>query len=222
MPAAKIAGAGDKMGHIQLREGDGVLVLRLGAVGDVIRTLPCLARLRESLPGLRLGWVVEPPSASLLPGLPWLDRTFIFPRAALGPQRMLRSPGSGIRSLRRFVSDLKLFEAYLALDFQGTAKSALIGSLSGAHRRIGFDRSGSREWSHILNNWRVRPSSPRLNRVQKNLELLDPLDLPEGPLRFPFSNPPHSAPVKEFLAAFGNKPRIAVHAGTSQSRGHKR
>jgi heptosyltransferase I len=43
-----------------------VLVVRLGAMGDVLHALPALAALRAQLPQCHLGWVIEPRWAALL------------------------------------------------------------------------------------------------------------------------------------------------------------
>jgi len=209
------------MESMRLCDGDGVLLVRLGAVGDVVRTLPCLAPLRRVATGVRLGWVVEAPSAALLPGRPWLDEVFIFPRGALRPARLLRKPVQGLRAFRDFIARVRAFRPGLSVDFQGSAKSSLIGWLSGAPLRLGFDRTGAREGSYLLSNIRIRPSSARLNRIQKNLELLRPV-APEGyPLEFPFRSDRPSEKVGGFLEAFGDRIRVAVHAGTSRRQNHK-
>jgi len=36
-----------------------ILIVRLGAIGDVIRTLPALRALRHKLPEAYIAWVVE-------------------------------------------------------------------------------------------------------------------------------------------------------------------
>ena len=37
-----------------------ILVVRLGAMGDIIHTLPAVAVLKQSHPGSHLTWLVEP------------------------------------------------------------------------------------------------------------------------------------------------------------------
>lgn len=206
----------------QLRDGDGVLILRLGAVGDVVRTLPCLVRLRDSFPGLRLGWVVERASEPLLPEPPLLDRVFPFPRRALAPAGLLARPLFALKSLRTFLAEIRSFGPRVVLDFQGSLKSALVGAASGSHLRIGFDRTGAREGSYLLIHRRVRPTSIRLNRVRKNLELLAPLGVAPGPLSFPFRVTESSRVVNDFLVPLENRTRIAIHPGTSRRQEHKR
>jgi heptosyltransferase-1 len=209
------------MNRLKLQEGDGILLIRLGAVGDVVRTMPCLPILRETVPGTRLAWVVEPPSVPLLPGHPWLNEVIVFPRMQFHSGALLLHPVEGVRYLHTFFAQLKAFQPKLAIDFQGSAKSALIGWLSGAPARLGFDRSGAREGSFLLNNIRVAPSSPHLNRIQKNMELLDPLGAIPSPLSFPFFDVKPSDKVREFLEPLETRVRIAVHAGTSRRQRHK-
>ena len=209
------------METVRLRQGDGVLLLRLGAVGDVVRTLPSLARLRESAPGIRIAWVVEPPSAPLLPRAPWLDEILVFPRKALQAPALARQSADGMRKLQAFLTAIRAFRPTLSIDFQGTAKSSLLGWLSGAPWRLGFDRAGSREGSFLLNNLRVHPSSERLNRVHKNLELLGPLHPAAAPLKFPFREEGPSDKVLGFLASLGEGTRVVLHAGTSRRQRHK-
>ncbi len=210
------------MQPLRVRDGDGILLLRLGAVGVVIRTLPCLAALRKSFPEARLAWVVEAPSATLLPGKPWLDEVIIFPRKALGPAAFARNSVRSFRELGTFFSGLRSFRADFSLDFQGSAKSSLIAWSSCTPLRVGFTPAGSREGSFILNNSHVKPSSPRLNRVWKNLELLAPLGVSESSLEFQYPTLKASARISKFLATVGPASPIALHPGTSPRQSHKR
>lgn len=57
-----------------------ILVVRLGAMGDIVHTLPAVAALKRSLPGSHLTWVVEPRWAPLLEGNPHIDRVVFLRR----------------------------------------------------------------------------------------------------------------------------------------------
>ena len=205
-----------------LGPGDGVLIVRLGAVGDVVRTLPCVAALRDRFPTIRLAWLVERASRALLPTAPWLDQVFEFPRREFSFRTLLSNPVRLSGLLQEFLSGLRGFQASLALDFQGTLKSSLLSFLSGAPYRLGFDRSGSREGSFILQTRRVTPSARRLNRVFKNLELLRPLGIQAPTPTFPFAPLEPSPKVSGFLDSLGDRARVAIHPGTSRRQAHKR
>ncbi len=52
-----------------------VLIVLPGALGDVVRALPLLGRLRAARRDAWIGWAVEPPSAPVLAGHPWNRNT---------------------------------------------------------------------------------------------------------------------------------------------------
>ena len=109
-----------------------ILVVRLGAMGDVIHTLPAVASLKHSYPGSRLTWAVEPRWAPLLENNPFVDRVVLIRRDS--PRRILDS-----------LSDLRAERYDFAVDFQGLIKSALVASLARPERIFGFDNSQLRE-----------------------------------------------------------------------------
>jgi len=109
-----------------------LLVVRLGAMGDLIHTLPAAASLRQSFPGARLFWLVESRWMPLLAGNPFVDEAIELDRSSLG----------GIwRSLRR----LRARRYDLAVDFQGLIKSAVPATLAQPERLYGYHRSQLRE-----------------------------------------------------------------------------
>src|SRR5882762_4134320 len=105
-----------------------ILVVRLGAMGDIIHTLPAVASLKHSLPGSHITWAIAPQWAPLLDGNVFVDRRILLERATLGG--LLRSR----HELRREPFDF-------AVDFQGLVKSALVASVARPERIFGFDRS---------------------------------------------------------------------------------
>jgi heptosyltransferase-1 len=108
-----------------------ILIVRLGAMGDIIHTLPAAASLRASFPRARITWVVEPQWMPLLQDNPSLDRVVAFHRDRPGFM-------SSVRSLRSEPYDL-------ALDFQGLIKSAAVGCLARPSRLLGYRRGIARE-----------------------------------------------------------------------------
>ena len=54
-----------------------VLIVLLGAIGDVVRALPLLGRIRRAWPDAHISWAVEPKSRPLLEGHPWLDQVIV-------------------------------------------------------------------------------------------------------------------------------------------------
>ncbi|MHC5079677.1 MAG: glycosyltransferase family 9 protein [Planctomycetota bacterium] len=153
-----------------------ILIVRLGALGDVVHVLPALAVLREKLPESRIHWAVETASSTLLKGHPHLDHVHVIPRkewsrALLQP---FRWPGIG-REVAGQVKTLRQNRIDLAIDFQGNLRSAVVAFLSGAPVRVGFEKGANKENSHVFYSHRVTPLDPRLHKVDKNLSLLHAL-----------------------------------------------
>src|SRR6266550_9305193 len=109
-----------------------ILVVRLGAMGDIIHTLPAVASLKHSLPGSHITWAIAPKWAPLLDGNVFVDRRILVDRVSLSALWRSR------RELRRERFDI-------AVDFQGLIQSALIASVARPDRIFGFDRSQARE-----------------------------------------------------------------------------
>src|SRR5260370_37602649 len=60
-----------------------ILVVRLGAMGDIIHTLPAVASLKHSLPGSHITWAIAPQWAPLLDGNVFVDRRILVERTSL-------------------------------------------------------------------------------------------------------------------------------------------
>ena len=58
-----------------------VLIVLLGAIGDVVRALPLLGRIRNAWPDAHIAWAVEPKSKAVLEHHRWLDEIIVYDRA---------------------------------------------------------------------------------------------------------------------------------------------
>jgi heptosyltransferase I len=149
-----------------------VLIVRLGAIGDALRVLPALRRLRVDLPDSEIGWAVESWVHPVVRGNPNVDRFHVLDRAAL------RGGGAGaLREIRRFVADVRSRRYDVAVDLQGRLKSGIVSWLSGCRTRIGYARGDGSEGSFLFANHRVRLPDARENRVQRFLHALEPLGI---------------------------------------------
>src|SRR4030043_598928 len=127
-------------------ESQRILVLRLSAVGDVIRTLPAVKALKEDAPSSSITWIVEEPSQAFLKSQPEVDEVILFPRRRWTKgMKSLRGMWGTIGEMRRFVQDLRMRKFDVVLDFHGILKSGLLSFLSGSHKRIGYDRMSTKE-----------------------------------------------------------------------------
>src|SRR6188474_3433120 len=62
-----------------------VLIVLLGAIGDVVRALPLLNRVRHGYPDAHITWAVEPPAAPLVQGHQAINEVIVFDRPAGAP-----------------------------------------------------------------------------------------------------------------------------------------
>ncbi len=134
-----------------------ILVVRLGAMGDIIHTLPAVASLKHSYPGSHLTWAVEPKWAPLLADNPFVDRLALFARG-------------GLRSLAESWRDLRSARYDFAVDFQGLVKSALVASAARPDRIFGFHHTQVRERTAAL-FYSNKTLSGAVHVVDKNLDL---------------------------------------------------
>jgi ADP-heptose:LPS heptosyltransferase len=156
------------------------LVVRLGALGDIVRTLPAVRLLRRSWPGTRICWAVEEGGLPLLEDHPDVDRTILLPRRALAGRA--GDSGGRLRHLGRFLRSLRRERPELSLDFQGSLKSGLVSRLSGAPVRVGFAPGLVRERSHLFSNVHVPLDPPRVHRVERAAALARACGATDGEL----------------------------------------
>lgn len=166
------------------------LILRMGALGDIIHTLPAVSALRESLPKAKIDWLVDQKWSPILEGNPCVDSVITMNRS---------SWTNVIAATRR----LRRAHYSMAIDFQSLYRSAILGWASGAKRRVGFDAHYSRESGAAL--FYTEVIAPRsAHKVEHNLELAAAAGANRSEARFPLPAVPEATEkVKQILAANG-------------------
>ncbi len=134
-----------------------ILIVKLGALGDVVNTLPLAIRLKSHF-NARIHWITEPLSLPLLSRHPQVDRTILLDRSSL------RS------SLYEVVREIRDLRFDVALDLQRIVKSALLCMAASAGRRVGFDRRRCKEMTWIMPFERIAPADPSAHMVEQYLE----------------------------------------------------
>jgi heptosyltransferase-1 len=149
-------------------------------MGDIVHSLPVLRALRRQLPAARIGWVAEAPFTPLLEGHPDLDELLTV---RLRTWRHRLTSADTRKETKLFYRQLEEFAPEITLDLMGNHKGGVLGALTLADRRIGFERSARREPSSAI--WISEPVEPRgAHVVDHMLSLLDALDLPPEPADF--------------------------------------
>jgi ADP-heptose:LPS heptosyltransferase len=189
-----------------------ILLIRLGALGDVVRTRFAFGGLRALYPHARIDWLVEDRAAPGLVGIRALDRIIELPRREL---RWLR-PARAARALAALVAELRAQRYDLSVDFHGILKSALLARAARIPVRVGFAPPLAREGSARLLTHAATLSASHLSRFERNAALVRWLggEVPPGapPLDVP--------PAEPWLGELGAY--VLVHPGTSASTLYKR
>lgn len=170
-----------------------VLITRLSAIGDCVLTLPLAVKIKELWPACHVTWLVDCAAAQLLEGHPSVDQVIKIEKRWLAHPR-------GWSALRQ---QLRAERFDIAFDPQGLTKSSLLGRLSGAKLRVGFDYSHARELAPLLANCRIHRTARHM--VDTYLELLKPwCETPVGAGQFNLpAYPVESARVESLLGELG-------------------
>ncbi len=149
------------------------LIVRLGALGDIVHAVPAAAALRAAHPDAVIDWVVDARHREFLDLVTVLDRVVVLEKQSLAGwidvSRRLRAGG---------------YDA--ALDLQGLLKSAVLARASGAKRVLGFSIFHLREKT-------ARPfysdsvDAEGGHIIRKNLRLLEALGIHDQEVRFPLA-----------------------------------
>ena len=135
-------------------------LLRLSALGDVTHVLPLLHTLRGAWPEVAVTWVIGKGERRLLDGLP-------------GVRFVEYDKKSGIKGMRALRRDLgERFDVLLQL--QVSARANLLSAFIPAKRRIGYDRSRSKDGHGLFINERIadRPGIHVLDAIGSFAEAL--------------------------------------------------
>ncbi len=183
------------------RQFQRILLIKPSAVGDVIHTLPVLAKLRQRYPAARIDWLLTPAIAELIGHHPALSNVVLFDRGALA-----RDWRGWLAGLGRMLADLWRTRYDLVLDLHGQFRSAVLTMATHAPVRIGFDRphngprspldrqliadayrhgwTGTREGAWLAYTHRIPLPRSDVHAVDRYLWLTPILGLDEGPADF--------------------------------------
>lgn len=162
------------------------LIVRLGALGDIVHAVPAAAALRAAYPAARIDWLVEAKHRAMVDLVTVVDRRITLKR---------RTPagwGDAVRTMRQVRYDA-------AIDFQGLLKSAVLARASGAARVAGFsiwhlrEKSARPFYSVTDSSSRdmLPPGAPlqpgEHHVIRRNLRLLRTLGVEDERIVFPLA-----------------------------------
>src|SRR5574344_522149 len=118
-------------------------LLRLSALGDVTHVVPLVRTLQRANPQQPLHWIIDKAGHKLLEGLPGVHFHTDDPKTGL----------AGMRALRRQLMPHAPFAALLQL--QVSLRANVLSAFIPARRRIGYDKSRSKELHGLFVNERI-------------------------------------------------------------------
>ncbi|HMO02788.1 MAG TPA: glycosyltransferase family 9 protein [Oligoflexia bacterium] len=117
-----------------------ILIVLLGALGDVARGMSLVSPIKKNFPEARINWLVEPKSADLVKLHPQIDCVKVFRRDL------------GLTAFFETIHWLARQNFSITLDLQRHFKSGIFSLASRAPLRLSFPRSQSKEFNWLFNN----------------------------------------------------------------------
>jgi heptosyltransferase-1 len=204
-----------------------LLVVRLGAMGDILHALPAVTALRKAHPAWKIDWAVEPRWLPLLSAepenadlgaernraRPIVDQIHLVPAKEWGKRLLSGETRREIGALR---AELRAAEYEAVLDLQGSIKSAVVARLAGCGRIAGHasPRESVAKW---LYSERVATSGEHV--IDQGVELASAL---AGDSLSPIAPPlPYDMEAEEWCdqheelksAIWMGKPVVLIHPG---------
>ena len=140
-----------------------ILIIKPNSLGDIVQTLPAAALVRDAHPEAEITWLIRPEFAPLLRGNPDINHIHVFPGGEYGGLGATTGLGSWLKTTKKLRPDL-------ALDFEGSLRSAWIAKISGAKEVYGMSAAGGgARWFYD----RVAKVDRREHAVERYLKLAE-------------------------------------------------
>ena len=165
--------------NLQTQSKYRLLVVRLGAMGDILHALPAVTALRMAHPEWIIDWVIEPmwsallttsadatrDTASTTPRQPIIDGLHLATTREWRHHILAGRTRSEIGALKR---SLRSTHYDAVIDFQGALRSAVIGRMACSHRFIGEAKPRERVASWLFTE---RVATRGVHVIEQDLEL---------------------------------------------------
>ena len=141
-----------------------VCIVMMSAVGDAVHVLPVINAIKRAHPASRITWVLQPGPASLVRGHPNVDEIVLFDRT------------KGLGGFFNVSRELRALQFDLLIDLQVYFKAGIITAMSGAKRRLGFDRVRARDANWLFTSERI-PAHPMQHVQDQYFEFIAKLGI---------------------------------------------
>lgn len=148
-----------------------ILVIQTAFIGDAILTLPLIQSLKHNYPHSSIDVIVVPRTAEIFAHHPAISKIIQYDK---------RGIDKGIKGLWRIRTILGTHQYDLIIVPHRSFRSALLTWLSQPEISIGFDRSAGRRLFKKIVRY-----DPSFHEIERNLSLLQPLNLPPAAAELP-------------------------------------
>ncbi|MDH0188989.1 glycosyltransferase family 9 protein [Stenotrophomonas sp. GD03993] len=150
-------------------------LLRLSALGDVTHVVPLVRTLQAARPDTPIHWIIDKAGHKLLNGLPGVTFHAYDKKSGM----------AGVKELRRQLPPGR-FEALLQM--QVAFRANLLSAFIPAERRIGYDRSRSKDLHGLFINERI-PDRPGIHVLDAIGSFCEPLGLRQAEVSWDLAVP---------------------------------
>lgn len=150
-------------------------LLRLSALGDVTHVVPLVRTLQAARPDTPIHWIIDKAGHKLLDGLPGVTFHAYDKKSGM----------AGVKELRRQLPPGR-FEALLQM--QVAFRANLLSAFIPAERRIGYDRSRSKDLHGLFINERI-PDRPGIHVLDAIGSFCEPLGLRQTEVSWNLAGP---------------------------------
>jgi len=150
-------------------------LLRLSALGDVTHVVPLVRTLQAARPDTPILWIIDKAGHKLLDGLPGVTFHAYDKKSGM----------AGVKELRRQLPPGR-FEALLQM--QVAFRANLLSAFIPAERRIGYDRSRSKDLHGLFINERI-PDRPGIHVLDAIGSFCEPLGLRQAEVSWDLAVP---------------------------------
>jgi exopolysaccharide biosynthesis WecB/TagA/CpsF family protein len=194
-----------------------ILLVQLADIGDLVLSLPAIAALRAALPSARLTLLTTRHAAPIMEGTGWVDTLLTFDKHAFDSPSALIRPANA-RAALHLASTLRRLHADAVVVLHhfstraGGLKFRVLLSAAGARVTVGLSSRFAPPLSHPVpdDGFGGRHQAEYwLSLIERTCAALGHRDAPRAP-GHPILHPVEPPP----LPPKGDRPRIAIHAGS--------
>jgi heptosyltransferase I len=190
-----------------------LLVVRLGAMGDILHSLPAVTALRQAHPDWVIGWAIEPQWRGLFcakgdeprtPGMPLVDRLHMVPARQWARQPLSAVTWKDVARVRR---EVRAMRYDVAVEMQGAVRAAMVARWARTGRIVG--EAQPREW---VARWLFseRVATRGVHVIEQSVELANAIARDHLPIPLPLLP---REPAAETSAAQLPQPLVLLSPG---------